>query len=839
MRLISLAMLLLSCCPAFAADKPAVASGSGNTLEPWASKALPSDVARSHVETITAGDYKYIVVHGGTMDGTNCRTPMGTGMNREGAIEQSWQSNRAVRMENVGQTDIVDPWLSDGRNNFRNIKELVASVVTPGMSDGEKARALWYQQIQHRYHSSAGGEDLGDPIKVFNIYGLNPCGKDAMMMGGLWKQVGLKGAPVRLVGHAIAQVHYDGDWHVMDGDLGMIYLLRDNETLANDRQLARDHDLVKRTHTMGILVDDSRTRDEGAAAMFVSEEPIEGSRACKTDTTMQMTLRPGEALVWRWGHLKPARHMSPSQFLYPDNICNGLWEYRPDFSGEVWKKGAIKVENVAAGPEGLTPVVPARSTGTIVWKIASPYALVGGHLEVEASGAKFAVSSDGKKWTDIAGNNFDKFFPLEGNPYYQYQLRCELPAGAKLKRLAVINDLQMALLALPEMTVGENSFTYTDKSAGERNVRITHEWVERSTSKPPEAPAAVYPPDGGQAEGTDFAFRWSVPKDPDGDKITDYQFMLANRQDMRWPLSTNFDKLISRTADKGKAQYTLPTTGLLTGDKTYYWRVRAKDQKGVWGAWSKTFNFTAKAPNYPMDVAPNYDKEKGIGILKWKANPVGEKPVKYRVYGSDEKGFSASDVPYKVSIATSKELNPEFPANFIAETTATELAVIGDGIESPNANKTYYRVVAVDSQGKQSGSSDYATAPRPTIYGKPATQAKVGTEYRCQLQANRSLGDLRLRMVGNKETANFWDIEKRKFAIEAGPAWLKIDPATGVLSGTPDAAGKVDVAVTVTINQELRKLDDGRLGWGVEKVISTSTERVGSAMRRFSIEVGR
>ena len=240
-----------------------------------------------------------------------------------------------------------------------------------------------------------------------------------------------------------------------------------------------------------------------------------------------------------------------------------------------------------------------------------------------------------------------------------------------------------------------------------------------------------------------------------------------------------------------------------------------------------------------MEVALSYDKDKGIGILKWKANPVGQKPVKYRVYGSDEKGFSVSDVPYKVSIGTSKELKPEFPANFIAETTATELAVMGDGIESPNANKTYYRVVAVDSQGKRSGPSDYATAPRPTIYGKPATQAKVGTEYRCQLQANRSLGDLRLRIVDGKETANFWDIEKPKFAIEEGPAWLKIDPATGMLSGTPDAAGKVDVAVTVTIDQEVRKLDDGRLGWGVEKVISTSTERVGSATRRYSIEVSR
>jgi hypothetical protein len=94
-------------------------------------------------------------------------------------------------------------------------------------------------------------------------------------------------------------------------------------------------------------------------------------------------------------------------------------------------------------------------------------------------------------------------------------------------------------------------------------------------------------------------------------------------------------------------------------------------------------------------------------------------------------------------------------------------------------------------------------------------------------------------MVGNKETANYWDIEKPKFAIEKGPAWLKIDPATGLLSGTPDAAGKVDVVVVVTIDQEVRKLDDLTLGWGNEKVLSISTERVGSATRRFSIEVGR
>src|ERR1043165_5539220 len=96
------------------------APGAGAALEPWASKAQPGDVTKRHVEKIGAAEHKYTVVHGGTMDGTNCRSPMGCGMNREGAIEQTWQSNRAVRVESVGQPAIGDPWLSNGRNNFRD-----------------------------------------------------------------------------------------------------------------------------------------------------------------------------------------------------------------------------------------------------------------------------------------------------------------------------------------------------------------------------------------------------------------------------------------------------------------------------------------------------------------------------------------------------------------------------------------------------------------------------------------------------------------------------------------------------------------------------------------------
>jgi hypothetical protein len=40
-------------------------------------------------------------------------------------------------------------------------------------------------------------------------------------------------------------------------------------------------------------------------------------------------------------------------------------------------------------------------------------------------------------------------------------------------------------------------------------------------------------------------------------------------------------------------------------------------------------------------------------------------------------------------------------------------------------------VVAVDEQGKRSGPSGYAVAPRPVVYSKPVVTVQVGAEYHC------------------------------------------------------------------------------------------------------------
>jgi hypothetical protein len=94
-------------------------------------------------------------------------------------------------------------------------------------------------------------------------------------------------------------------------------------------------------------------------------------------------------------------------------------------------------------------------------------------------------------------------------------------------------------------------------------------------------------------------------------------------------------------------------------------------------------------------------------------------------------------------------------------------------------------------------------------------------------------------MVNGNLTSSFWDIEHPVYVLEQRPKWLRIDEPTGLLSGTPDAPGTADVVVTVTIDREVRELDQGLAGWGQESVVGTSIERVGSDTQRFTIEVGK
>jgi hypothetical protein len=305
----------------------------------------------------------------------------------------------------------------------------------------------------------------------------------------------------------------------------------------------------------------------------------------------------------------------------------------------------------------------------------------------------------------------------------------------------------------------------------------------------------------------------------------------------------SFAKLISRTSDAGSARYTLKAPGELNPDREYFWHVRSKDERGVWGPWSPTWRFTPRGPAPPLDVSMDFDAEQNRGILRWEPNRLGRRPVAYRIYASDEKGFSISDAAFEVAagvydfrIKESSTPPTQFAANFWGETSATELAAVGTDVELPAANKAYYRVVAVDEKGNRSGPSDYAAAPRPVIYTRPVQRARTGAEYRYQVRAIRSMGDVRTRVVDGREVMNLWDVEHLRFRIDKGPTWLTIDEATGQLSGRPNRAGREEVVVAVTLLHEHRRLDPAQLQWGIEQATDSRVESVGTAKQAFVIE---
>ncbi len=78
---------------------------SQGAFEPWASNTDPTDVPKSHVQDVTTAPFTYNITQGGTIDGKMCTTLPGVWE----PYEQTWESNRSLRMENVGATNGDQP----------------------------------------------------------------------------------------------------------------------------------------------------------------------------------------------------------------------------------------------------------------------------------------------------------------------------------------------------------------------------------------------------------------------------------------------------------------------------------------------------------------------------------------------------------------------------------------------------------------------------------------------------------------------------------------------------------------------------------------------------------
>lgn len=794
---------------------------------------LPDDRDREHVATVEMTPARYDIRVEGEVDDRLTRDPVGYA-----AFHQGWQLNRWVRLENLGDTDLVNPWLSlNDQPCWCTTAEIAAAAVGAYTEDRDRARAVWEFARRHRFHATTWDAEVQDPVKAFNVYGYTLCGDDAQVIADLWKAAGLQTRRGYPVGHCVSEVFYDGAFHLLDGDEHGIYLQRDNETIASEEQVVRDHDLIRRTHTYGILANDDPMTDQFSASLFGYEGERQGSHGGRGGHTMAFALRPREAIEWRWDHLGKeytAATIAPDGKYHGDGtgsltvwggnalaaLRNGRLHYAPDLASPVSRRGMAGTANLAApAAAGLLPADQAIPA-SVVWRQAAAYVMVGGSVTLggsvgeAAGGVALELSPDGKVWEPLAAfteaGALQQTVSLDGRlsprtkPQYAWWLRLLIAPGSAVTTVTFDTDLQMAALGLPALQAGPNTVTYQDESAEGRKVRITHAWTERPAWHRPAAPILNEPAADASVAGTDVAFRWTVPTHPDGAAIADYHIEVSAYPDMRWPLSPNVEKVLSLTPQRGTTTWRVPGVGLLNPGTPYYWHVRARDARGVWGPWSEARRFRCQAPGVPVEVSLMAEPQKGTAVLVWRANPKGSPPARYRVFGSDEKGFAASRIAFRKlqgrgfcrtqeEFEAKKDVaaNIEEPANLLAETTECSLQVVGPSLTHACANRAFYRVVAVDEQGRESGPSDYAEAPRPLIWSQPPGETRAGQPWAYQPGVIRSIGDVQCR--GGYKPA-FWTAEALEFSAAEAPPWLGLDAVTGLLSGTPPVAGEFPVA---------------------------------------------
>ena len=760
---------------------------------------------KDHVELITSGRHEYDIEMGGTLDMENTRTLATSN------CYIAFQNNVALTIENTGDVPVVNPRLViNDRGNWYTFDSLLEEFTRGAETDQEKVYLIWENMRQNTYHETPlfGNAEPHDPVKLFNVFGFNLCDDAGNSGCSLFHHAGFVGSKNRaLRGHVQCEACVAGVLQFMDIDMDCFYLDRENELPVSGDVCARDHDLVRRELNYGQVVS-GFTSSDAPAALFGPDDRLYDAQLRGHE--IACALRPGEKVVFRWDNIGKYCAENKERARRPKYYGNSKFIYRPRLTADAVQKDASSSEGIAesTATDKLAKLVGQTPDAHVTYEINTPYPACGGTVRAKFVGRevgdKFtvALSLDGKKWNELwseqgAGDHaaevaLGQALDIHNKPAkFRYFVRLGLGSAgtggsANISSLEIETDVLAAPTSLPRLCLGANRVRYWDETPGEHQVRITHQWRESDSITPlPPVKAPEHPKPGAQIRDSIVTFSWPAVEGADR-----YQLRVSRRPDFAYPYRPCLDVVIPTT------KWTVPYTGIFSPDTTYHWRLRCRDHWGVWGDWSDPWTFTWQGPRVPVNL--RFEQQEQSITLHWEPNPRGERPVLYEVYGSDEKGFSIHkqehNVPGRGAV----------PSNFLGQTADTSIVVVSPEQTEATANKVFYRVVAIDAHGTQSGCSDYAELPHPFIYSKPAANAKVGQTYTYQVKSLSSLGDYQCKQdpsVNNKKYAyQFWDVEQSTFKVVERPPWLAMDAKTGILSGKPgtDDVGAVTVKVEVT-----------------------------------------
>lgn len=406
--------------------------------------------------------------------------------------------NRTVTIRNRGQDVVVNPRvIANGRRDWFSTASVLHDALKPGMSDREKAIAIWEFLRDNRLHGYPAHDaiEVHDPVRFLNVYGYGFCDDSATNFMLLAEQAGLQARVWGLEGHVVPEAYFDGAWHMLDPDGEVYYLDDDGKTISSVETLQKRPDIIRKYGSPFYsdtekLVSTYTTAADNEVSTFYRE-------VSETRHTMGILLRPGESLMRSWDNW--GKYFAERYLDEPKRYGNGKLVFEPIFAEDLFRKGAEAVDGIRAesARDGWA-LVPAQSgkVGTLVYRFASPYPILDGTVEVDrevrgGGRVEVAFSETGESWQTVwsADSTGASEVPIGGHirngygrPVYAYLLRLSLSASegaaVRVHRLRFSSDIQVAPQALPALETGENRVLYVDDTPGSRDVEIGFEYDE-------------------------------------------------------------------------------------------------------------------------------------------------------------------------------------------------------------------------------------------------------------------------------------------------------------------------------------------------------------------------
>ncbi|MDD4889573.1 MAG: hypothetical protein PHU85_06550 [Phycisphaerae bacterium] len=289
---------------------------------------------------------------------------------------------------------VVNPRVTTDRSvDTSSVKAMVDSLVKPGMSDQDKALAVYNfvrrTMFHYRYLTEYAG---GGTMDLINSVGYCLCTPTAGTQARLFSEAGLNGHVLTTLGHGSVCVEWDGKWHWMDAFLGGCVWDKDRKTIASLEEIVADPSLLKRDKpgpaplfACGAALYDDAIRWEPNNKKYHAEcGPDDTDWAARSNpgkhqpmvwndvSSLDITLRPGERYTREWDHVPGMFFLfkTEEKFAPPHHFCGVEAEQRDTVNWPYWKPYVKDIESTDARTGKKVTVKTGRywANGHLTWQ---------------------------------------------------------------------------------------------------------------------------------------------------------------------------------------------------------------------------------------------------------------------------------------------------------------------------------------------------------------------------------------------------------------------------------------------------------------------------------------